>query len=255
MQNDTRSDTDRQQKALEGKNKKLEDNITKLQEQVHAIETKKVLELAKWRDERDKLVGGLETILKQKDVRICELEANAKPPKSGSRQEQDMVTALRAKDAIISDLKEQNHQLQSRLTDPPVERVKEEPTTRRVTRGRHKKRMSSVAVEEATLAPPRRKRTSRMQSTRKSHKRDDENVDPQEVVIKEECIDLDHITTPKRHQTTTRTALNNSTNLVTPQNSQDVQMTGMADELDLAPCPPSPQNDYSLSLTVLLAFL
>ena len=32
--------------ALEGKNKKLEDDITKLQEQVHAIETKKVLELA-----------------------------------------------------------------------------------------------------------------------------------------------------------------------------------------------------------------
>lgn len=29
-----------------------------------------------------------------------------------------------------------------------VQRVKEEPTTRRVTRGRHKKRMSSVAVEE-----------------------------------------------------------------------------------------------------------
>ena len=36
-------------------------------------------------------------------------------------QEQDMVHGLRAKDAIISDLKEQNMHLQQRVTDPQAE--------------------------------------------------------------------------------------------------------------------------------------
>ena len=47
--------------------------MKKYEQQIVSIEEKKDKELTKWREERDKLVGGLETILKKKDDEISSL--------------------------------------------------------------------------------------------------------------------------------------------------------------------------------------